>query len=352
MTMANVTVIYALPEKYATSIRLSGLFPQGMKKISQPWWPSFFPLKIIMILRQAIVSFVKIRRNEIIYASAPLAASAIPAIIVKKLKGSILVADWDDAFTDFRLNAPSLLSPHYWELECLEMADKVVVVSKKLEEIAVSMKGRDNVIYIPNGVDTEKFKSRKNASNGRLVIGITGYVGKIGKKFAYQEMTEIAQEIKDAQFLVVGYGKGVRDFKTHVRTHGLESRFRFVDYVKHEDIPKYIDMMDVCLVPFGKFFTSETRSSVKMKEFMSMGKAIVATKIGENITDLDNGKCGMLAEDSHEFAVKIKSLQKNPALRRELGRKARERAEKVYDFRILRKKLYKFLDGVNGQVSR
>ena len=89
-----------------------------------------------------------------------------------------------------------------------------------------------------------------------------------------------------------------------------------------------------------------------MKEFMSMGKAIVATKIGENITDLDNGKCGMLAEDSHEFAVKIKSLQKNPALRRELGRKARERAEKVYDFRILRKKLYKFLDGVNGQVSR
>ena len=50
-------------------------------------------------------------------------------------------------------------------------------------------------------------------------------------------------------------------------------------------MPSFIEKMDICLVPFGKFFTSETRSSVKMKEFMSMEKAIVASNIGENKTD-------------------------------------------------------------------
>ena len=160
-------------------------------------------------------------------------------------------------------------------------------------------------------------------------------------------MAEMAGRIKDADFLVVGYGKGVRDFKKYVKARGLSPRFRFVDYVKHEEVPKYIAMMDICLVPFGDFFTSQTRSSVKMKEFMSMGRAIVATRIGENITDLDNGRCGRLAADSQDFLTKIKALQRSPLLRRELGRRARERAEKIYDFSILRKKLYDFLNTIN-----
>ncbi len=345
--MRNVAVIYALPEKYATSIRLSGLFAERAKKIIQPWWPSFFPMKIVMIARQAVVSLLTITANEVIYASAPLAASAIPAIIVKKLKGNILIADWDDAFMDFTKQRPSILSPHYWELKCLKIADKVVVVSRKLEEIAVAMKGRKNVLYLPNGVDTIKFADRGNAKKPGFVVGIIGYVGKMGKKFAYQEMAEMAGRIKDADFLVVGYGKGVRDFKKYVKARGLSPRFRFVDYVKHEEVPKYIAMMDICLVPFGDFFTSQTRSSVKMKEFMSMGRAIVATRIGENITDLDNGRCGMLAADSQDFITKIKALQRSPLLRRELGRRARERAEKIYDFSILRKKLYDFLNTIN-----
>jgi glycosyltransferase involved in cell wall biosynthesis len=338
----KIAVIYALPEKYATSLRLSNIFKgfSGVKKISQSFWPSFFILKFFIIIKQILKSIILIKNDEVVYASAPLISSALPGIIVKKLKGNVLVVDWDDAFMDFKKQKPSFFSINYWEYKSIEMADKVVVVSKKLKKIASSIKGKKNVLYLPNGVDTTLFKSRKKYSGN--VIGIVGYIGKIGNKFAYNEMASASKYI-NAKFMVVGFGKGLPDFKKYLKENGLEDKFEFIGYVDHKKLPFYIDKMDICLVPFGDFFTSETRSSIKIKEFMSMEKPIVASSVGENIIDLDNGRCGLLAKDQDDFIEKIKTLQKDKKLRRILGKRARKRVEKIYDFKILGKKLYDFL---------
>jgi glycosyltransferase involved in cell wall biosynthesis len=299
-------------------------------------------LKPILLVKQILKSLLLIK-NEPVYASAPLLSSALPALIIKKLKGNMLIADWDDAFMDFTKKTPSVFSSHYWELALLKNADKVVVVSKTLEKIATEIKGKENVLYLPNGVDTEKFKPDKEQINDKLTVGIIGYIGKIDDRFAYQEMAEVAKDI-DANFVVIGHGKGMKNFKSFVKENNMENKFSFFNYVKHEDMPSFIAKMDICLVPFGNFFTSTTRSSVKMKEFMSMGRAIVASNIGENITDLENGKCGLLAKDNQEFIKKIQILQKRKNYRNQLGSKARTRAKMVYDFKILRKKLGNFID--------
>ncbi len=338
-----LAVIYALPKSYATSIRLENITKNmNTKEITQRTWPSFLPLRILMVAKQALVSMIKIRKGDVVYASAPLIASSLPAVLVKTLKRNKLVVDWDDAFTDFSVKKPSRFSVNYWEYKALQMADKVVVVSKTLESIAVKMKGRENVLYLPNGVDTQRFVS-KNKKHVGVIVGVSGYIGKMGNRFAYQEMAEAAEQISDARFLVVGHGKGLRDFRAYVKKKGMEERFSFAGFVPHDRMPGIMDKMDICLVPMGDFFTSRARSSVKLKEFMSMGKAIVATRVGENITDLDGGKCGLLAESQDDFVKKIKLLIKDAKLRETLGKRARERAIKLYDYRILREKLKKFI---------
>ena len=97
---------------------------------------------------------------------------------------------------DFSKQKPSFFSSHYWEYKSIQLADKVVVVSKTLEKIAISIKGEENVMYIPNGVDSGKFNSsKKKIGKDRIIVGVVGYIGKIGDKFAYKEMAIVSKKI-------------------------------------------------------------------------------------------------------------------------------------------------------------
>lgn len=78
---------------------------------------------------------------------------------------------------------------------------------------------------------------------------------------------------------------------------------------------------------------------------MAMARASVATAIGENCVDLDNGKCGLLVEPGNMNLLRgIATLCRRPALRAELGGAARHRAEDIYDWPKLASRLVSTLE--------
>jgi len=72
---------------------------------------------------------------------------------------------------------------------------------------------------------------------------------------------------------------------------------------------------------------------------MAMGKAIVSTTIGCEGIDVTDGKDIAIADTPADFAEKTVELLKNPGLREELGRNARETAERVYSWEKIAPKL-------------
>ena len=357
-------VIYALPLMYATSIRLKNLTKHlraELIEIIPERWPRFFLGKILITLRNCLRVLSTKFDPDIVYASAPLVASSIPALIVKKIRKKTLIIDWDDAFVDFTKHKPRPWEICYWEYKAVLEADKVVVVSHKLVEIAsILRKSKNDIFYVPNGVDLELFNPKKyeddrktirkqyGIGNNVVVIGHAGAINKLGNGiFTGLDIAKTAFEllkkdrISNLRFLIVGFGDGKRLLEKWVDEHSLREYFIFTGFVPHVDIPRYIAAMDIVVAPFERLsFDWLVRSECKIKEYLAMGKIIITVDIGENIYDLDRGKAGILVKDSVSIGPAIKDIQKDKELAKEFTKNARENAKK-YDFKKLSGQLEK-----------
>ncbi len=365
MKKIKLGVIYALPEKYATSIRIKNLTKRlenvEIIKIQPNDWPNNIPGKLQVLIKNCLKVLNPKFKPDVVYASAPLIASSIPAILAKKIKKIPLIIDWDDCFVDFSKYKPKPWNLCYWEYLAVKNADKVVVVSDKLKELAMFLgKKEEDIKYIPNGVDLElfnpekykedriKIRKRYKIKDDEIVVGFVGSINKLGNNnFVGKDIADCAVKLKKEgsldkfKFLIVGFGSGLKLFKDYVEKKYIRDRFIFTGYVKHEDVPKYISTMDVALVPFNeKTFSAYTRSSCKIKEFIAMNVIVITVGVGENLKDLDYEKYGILIESNEKICEGLfKYLEK---YKKYNSTNSREHA-KNYDFRRLSKKVNKLI---------
>jgi glycosyltransferase involved in cell wall biosynthesis len=226
--------------------------------------------------------------------------------------------------------------------------------------------GRESsVIYLPVGVDCSFFDPASATPErvrsqfqlpSRTIIGYLGYLGSVGGRFAGEVLVEAARHVAtrhDLHFLVVGFGPALPTFKHRVRELGLAERFTFTDWVADDLVPDCIAAMDICIDTLEPGFHSEARSETKLKQYMAMGRACVATAIGENRIDLDDGRCGSLAEPGAlPLAEAISALCANTSRRQVLGVRARERALTLYDWRVLAKQLAESVLGTRRALQQ
>jgi len=105
----------------------------------------------------------------------------------------------------------------------------------------------------------------------------------------------------------------------------LGDRAILTGFVPHADIPKYIAAMDIVLAPYPglDFFYY---SPVKIYEYMSSGKPVVTTRIGQIAEIIENRRNGFLTEpnDIGNIELIIQELLNEPELREKVGAAARK----------------------------
>jgi len=255
---------------------------------------------------------------------------------------------WYDAPWDYAAQPPRPRQFVDW-LRCRNVvaADHVFAVSQAQVALARRLRpGRqDSVTYLPVGVDCRFFDpARADAAAARrryevperTVIGYLGYLGHWRGRFAGEPLVEIAPRLlaqQDAHFLVVGSGPAEPMFRERIAASALRDRFTFTGFVETEWLPHCLAAMDVCVDTLEPGFHSEARSETKLKQYMAMGRACVATAIGENRVDLDDGACGVLVEPgAAALLAGLESLCRDREQRRRLGDAARRRALAIYDW--------------------
>ena len=258
---------------------------------------------------------------------------------------------WYDAPWDWRKRPPHPFQWVHWRrYRNLAQADQVFAVSAVQVEVARSLRpGREeSVSYLPVGVNCDVFDPAR-ANPGRVrrsfalpnktIVGYLGYLGTWQGRFAGEILLEVVPALLaryDLHFLVVGSGPALSLWKRRVRALGVSDRFTFTGYVEDDLVPDCIAAMDVCVDTLETGFHSEARSETKLKQYMAMGRACVATAIGENRVDLQGGRCGVLVEPGPRPLLEgLSSLLEQPALRAELSRAARDRARQCYDWAVL-----------------
>ncbi|MBO7580070.1 MAG: glycosyltransferase family 4 protein [Bacteroidaceae bacterium] len=154
------------------------------------------------------------------------------------------------------------------------------------------------------------------------VVGM--YHGRLAQEKGLDTLLEAMQMVDTQNLHLVLIGNGeevyVNALKQQLVQRGLESKVHFLGFKHH--VISYIPQAD-----FG-ILASIVREACPLScmEYMSQGKAVVATNNGGQAEYVEDGRNGVLVppSDAQALAIALKKLAENEACRTTLGEQARE----------------------------
>lgn len=202
---------------------------------------------------------------------------------------------------------------------------------------------------IPVGVDTKLFKQMKSKeqhlTSGELKILTVARLHKYkGLNYLINAMKTVHEEIPDARLYILGKGPEERNLGNLVKNLALEDVIEFIKTpIPNHKMPELYAECDVyvqpsIVEPFG----------IAVLEAMACGKPVIGTKVGGMIDTIVDGETGFLVnpKDSKELAERIIML-KDEKPRKKLGKNARERAVKHFDWKEIGLEYQKLLKPSN-----
>ncbi|HEU5237118.1 MAG TPA: glycosyltransferase family 4 protein [Pyrinomonadaceae bacterium] len=250
----------------------------------------------------------------------------------------------------------------------LKAASRIFVVSEVERRNLLRLGIADEKIIVnPNAVDTDKFRPDIGGASARQELGIgpreilAGFVGTFGPWHGVLTLAEaitLMPAKSSVRFLLVGAGRFRDEVERIIRTAGKTDSVIFTGHLDHERIPALLDACDVLLSPHvpledgSEFFGSPT----KLFEYMAMGKAIVASRLGQIGEVLTDDESGILIEpgNARQLAEAILRLSESPDLRQRLGAAARLAAVEQHTWKQNAQRVideYRMLTGIRSSDS-
>ena len=167
------------------------------------------------------------------------------------------------------------------------------------------MKGKERIIVLVNDSLNGVMGLRPlDVSALRKQYGLEGYfvigtVGSINWNEKYNicygwDIIEVVRYLLEYPIkgIIVGDGNGIPRLKSIVDKYDLNDRILFTGHVSHEEVPIYINLMDICFSTQSSDIVGECRTTAKLPEYMACGRYIIATRVGEAAKIVPQcGKC-------------------------------------------------------------
>ena len=204
-----------------------------------------------------------------------------------------------------------------FERLCLERSHHVLTVSEADRAFFSQFVDLRKISVIPTGVDTEYFRPVAGLERPASLV-FTGAMDWMPNEdamlyFVRTILPMIRREVPDAELTIAGR----QPTSKLLAAVGGDRRIHVTGRV--EDIRPHVHQGAVYVVPLR--IGGGTR--LKIFEAMAMGKAIVSTVIGAEGLPVRDSTHLLLADRPEDFAHKVLSLLRQPALRHRLGLAAR-----------------------------
>lgn len=191
-----------------------------------------------------------------------------------------------------------------------------------------------NYRIIPNGVDPEFFspsvKPIDRFMDGKINILFVGRIEpRKGLKYLLKAFKMLCRDFDNLRLIVVGKGPLLRIYKSSFKRE-FEEKICFEGEVKREDLPSYYASCDIFCSPAIGY---ESFGIVLLEAF-STGKPVVASRIPGYSYVATDGEDSLLFEPENyiDLAEKLRILIEDEKLRKEMGKKGREKVLKNYSW--------------------
>lgn len=286
-------------------------------------------INYLLCIPSILKEFATINKKDkinFVYSYMPGIGSSLPAMILKLRYGVKHVLDFADLHVFVR---PKILVDRSFK-----DADIIIAITNYLQNDLVK-RGIDvkKIHIIPNGVDIELFdpdkydlseieKLRKSFDADKLVV-FSGALQDLN--LIINSAPRVIKNVPKTKFVILGDhrspAKSKNAWEKIVHDKGLGRYFVFLGKKPREEVPKYLLCADVCVDSFPNEPYYAAAHPIKLLEYGSCGKPVVATKVEETEKIVKDKVHGFLSKpgDSSEFADHLITLLKSNDLCKKMG---------------------------------
>jgi rhamnosyl/mannosyltransferase len=290
-----------------------------------------------------IRAWIEARNADIVHHHLPNPLSTVSQVPVGTDNTSVVVTYHSDIVrqeTALKIYRPAL---HWF----LDQTDRIIVTSERLlKQSEILTPHEEKCEIVPLSVDLEAIDSEDppplNVSTNKP---IALFVGRLNYYKGVEYLID-AMENVDATLLIVGEGERQSLLRQRASKRGVEKRIQFLGYVSDTKLASVYRAADVFVLPSVE--PSEAFGIVQL-EAMARELPVINTSLPTGVPWVSQDeRTGLTVppRDPTALADSINTLLSDDALRRQYGKQARERVEKLFTRERMLKKIQKIYDQV------
>ena len=171
-------------------------------------------------------------------------------------------------------------------LHALALSNAAMTSASARSLLEKASRQRPDTMYVPNGVEFEHFANWDVSSPAHPTLQrmlaegspIAGYYGAIARWMDYDLLTEVAQNRRDWNFLLIGpaYDRSARN-----RSLFSLPNVEWISAQPYQDLPRWLQTFDVAMIPFVVNEITVSTSPLKLFEYFAGGKPVVCSQMPE-----------------------------------------------------------------------
>lgn len=299
----------------------------------------------------SLFGIVRSGEQDLIVVESPplfIGFSAIFASTVKKAPYIFNVSDlWPESAVQLGLVTNKYIIGTAEKLErffyrkAYKLSAQTLGIMESLKQKGIPEK---DILFLPNGVDTDLFYPRERDRELEEKLGLQGkyvilYAGTMGYAHGIETALEAADILRnntDIVFLFVGDGSEKPRLVRIAREKNLPNVL-FLDFQPLKVIPRYYSLSSINLSTLRRYKLSEGVRPSKIFPALASGRPLIYVGKGEGAEIVRESGGGVVLEPENPrlLADTILELKANPDYCRELAAKGREYVLKNYSWKII-----------------
>jgi glycosyltransferase involved in cell wall biosynthesis len=202
------------------------------------------------------------------------------------------------------------------------------------DSVGVWTSGTSTALFNPEKYDGKDLRGKLGLSRDFIVF----YHGVLAPTRGLFETIKALAILRDCypdlKLFFLGSGPSVQLLKNAARKGRVEDRVIIHEQVDYEEVPKYVAICDVGIVPLSNSPEWRYQSPLKLLEYLSMGKPVIVTDIPANRDIIGNSKCGIFIPSikPEEIARAISFAEENKGSLVEWGSQGRSIVERKFSW--------------------
>jgi glycosyltransferase involved in cell wall biosynthesis len=193
------------------------------------------------------------------------------------------------------------------------------------------------------GVDAETFRPDRLAGRAiRQKLGweadgppVIGYLGRFVPEKGLGLLQRVLEKLRSPwRALFVGGGPLKMDLQQWAQSYGAE-RVQIVDSVVHEEVPNYLNAMDILAGPSQTTPKWREQLGRMLIEAMACGVPVIGSDSGEIPYVIGDAGCVVPEKDVAAWSATLEYLLNSPERRRQLGQAGRQRIEAQFAWSVI-----------------